>query len=222
MFSIKFLSQISLFSYSVLDSNIPSEHIIIISFSFKSLSYTTKSILSNIPAGNVTDFTVSTLFLDLIKVGQAPFFTNYIFPLFKSTIEISIVAYVSSFEFKLIAEFIRPIETSLSNPLVSNLFNILITVWLLLLADAPEPIPSLIASIYFPSSSFVIVLLSPDISLLFFVLVTTALVKVYFSSFFASSFGSSVISSASADITFETPPKLCCKYSFITCLFCLP
>ena len=56
------------------------------SFSFKSLSYTTKSILSSTPAGNDIAFIVSTFLPDFINVGQAPFFTSSILPLLKSII----------------------------------------------------------------------------------------------------------------------------------------
>ncbi len=79
------------------------------------MSYTTKSILSTIPAGSDIAFITSTLFLNFINVGHAPFFTNSIFPVTLLKTDISIVAYVSSFEFKLTDEFISPIEISLSN-----------------------------------------------------------------------------------------------------------
>ena len=70
--------------------------------------------------GNEPAFTISTLFPDLTNVGHAPFFTNSMFPLFKSIIEISIVAYVSSLEFKFTAELISPIDISLSNPVFNS------------------------------------------------------------------------------------------------------
>ena len=60
-------------------------------------------------------------------------------------------------------EFINLIDVSLSKPDNNNFSNITIAVLLAFLAASPEPIPSLIASRYFPSSNFVCMLESPDI-----------------------------------------------------------
>jgi len=61
-----------------------------------SLSYTTRLILSNIPAGNDNAFIICTFLFCFIYVGHAPFFINSIVPAYKSNIAISNVAYVSS------------------------------------------------------------------------------------------------------------------------------
>ena len=51
----------------------------------------------------------------------------------------------------------------LSNPLVKSLSSIFIAILLDFLASGPDPIPSLIANKYFPSSKIVFVYVSPDI-----------------------------------------------------------
>ena len=59
-------------------------------------------------------------------------------------------------------EFIRSTDVFLSNPEFSSLLSIDVTIWLLLLASGPEPIPSLMAIKYFPSFSLVWIMLSPE------------------------------------------------------------
>ena len=83
-------------------------------------------------------------------------------PLNKSNIAISNVAYISSSKFAINVEFISFIDMSLSNPASNNLSNIFIAILLLFLASGPEPIPSLNANKYFPSSNLVCKLLSPE------------------------------------------------------------
>ena len=85
--------------YSIFESKIPSLHITNISSFWISLSYVVKLILFNIPAGKLSDFIIWTFFLFFTYVGQAPFFINSIFPLYKSIIAISNVANISSFAF---------------------------------------------------------------------------------------------------------------------------
>ncbi len=74
-------------------------------------------------------------------------------------------------------ELIKFNDVSLSNPALNNLSNILTAILLLFIASGPEPIPSLIATKYFPSSSFVSIWLSPETGESAFVLVATLFVQ---------------------------------------------
>ena len=131
--------------------------------SSKALSYTTKSISFNIPVGSDNDFSISTFLLFFTYVGHAPFFINSNFPSYKSRIATSNVAYISSSPVADKVEFISLKELSFSNPEDNNFSSIAIAVLLAFLASFPEPFPSLIASKYLPSSSFVCKDVSPDI-----------------------------------------------------------
>ena len=95
-------------------------------------------------------------------VGHALFFINSIFPLNKSKISISKVAYMSSSVLAESVELINFKDTSFSKPAVNNLSNIFTAILLLFIASGPEPMPSLKASKYFPSSNFICKLLSPE------------------------------------------------------------
>jgi len=88
---------------------------------------------------------------------------------------------MSSSKFAINVEFINFIEISLSKPASNNLSNIFIAILLLFLASGPEPIPSLSASKYFPSSNFVCKLLSPEIGESAFVVFATPICILYLS-----------------------------------------
>ena len=141
----------------------PSVHISIISLFSMSLSNTSKFNSLIIPAGSDFDFITCTFFLFLKYVGQAPLFIISTVPWYKSTIAISSVAKISSFLFiKLV--FINSNDVSLSKPDINRFSNIFSACLLLSFAFSPAPIPSLIATRYFPSLSLVFIILSPDTS----------------------------------------------------------
>ena len=69
---------------------------------------------------------------------------------------------MSSFAFAASVELISFNDTSFSNPAANNLSNIFTATLLLFIASGPEPMPSLIANKYLPSSSLICKLLSPE------------------------------------------------------------
>ena len=178
IFSSKFLSHISWLANSLLESIIPSLHITIIVPGLSSFSNVSILMLFKIPVGKESDSIRDTPSSVFIYVGQAPLFNNWSFPAYKSNIPISRVAYISLSFDVIIAELIRFIAVSLLKPDENSLSSMLIAILLFFKALGPEPIPSLIASMYLPSFNLIFEIISPETMESFFLVFAIPVCKI--------------------------------------------